>query len=93
MPVLGKVMLDIEIAKYAVTYRIVSFNVQLPLFEYVPKVEYLLPTGGSCWGLVNCQTASTTMMMRTIETATFLRTPKKCPNLSRSGTFLCRTCY
>ena len=93
MPVLGNVMFDIEIAKYAVTYRIVSLNVQLPLFEYAPRVEYLFPTGGSSWGLVNCQTASATILMRTIETATFLRTPKKCPNLSRSETFLCVTCY
>jgi len=86
-------MFDIEIAKNAETYRIVSLNVQLPLFEYVPKVEYLFPTGWSSWGLVNCQTASATMMMRTIETATFFRTPKKCPSLLGSGPFLCGTCY
>ncbi|SRR5229473_3922225 len=82
MPVRGKVTFDIEIAKYALPYRIVSMIVQLPRFEYGPSAEYLLPTGESSWGLVNCQTARATMMIRTIETAIFFRTPKECPTLS-----------
>ncbi len=60
MPVRGKVTFDIEMAKYAFPYLIVSMMIQL----------------------VNCQTATATMMMRTIETAIFFRTPKECPDSS-----------
>src|SRR5438132_9136037 len=85
MPVRGKVTFDIEMARYALPYLIVSMMVQLPRFEYGPNAEYLPPTMGSSWGLVNCQTAKATMMMRTIETAIFFRTPKEYPESSDPG--------
>src|SRR5438105_7699374 len=82
MPVRGKVTFDIEMARYALPYLIVSMMVQLPRFEYGPNAEYLPPTIGSSWGLVNCQTAKATTIMRTIETAIFFRTPKECTESS-----------
>jgi hypothetical protein len=67
----GYVRLAIESASKTLPWLEVSCSIQLPRLAYRADEKYFVPTEGISRGLVNCQRARMTMMIRRIEMRIF----------------------
>src|SRR6266851_6928215 len=71
----GYVRLAMENAKKTLPWLEISSSIQLPRLAYCADERYFVPTEGISRGLVNCQTARMTMIIRRIEMRIFLLGP------------------
>jgi hypothetical protein len=69
------VRLAMENAKKTLPWLEISGSTQLPRLAYCADERYFVPTEGISRGLVNCQTARMTMVIRRIEMRIFLLGP------------------
>ena len=74
-PVRGYVRLARENARKTLPWLEISSSTQLPRLAYCADERYFVPTEGISRGLVNCQTAMMTMMIRRIEMRIFILGP------------------
>ena len=81
----GDVRFAIENPRLSLPYLTTSDTAQLPRLAYCGEERYFVPTAGMSAGLVNCQSATTTTMMRRIEVRIFPFGPKTAESLFRNG--------
>ena len=88
----GNVRFAIENPRVSLPYLVTSNALQLPRFAYSGEERYFAPTEGISAGLVNCQSAIRTIMIRSIEVRIFPLGPKIEGSLLGNG-LGSRECY